>query len=756
MKALRGPLLLIFFFGALSLSAGYFLIYPSEVYADHCGANSLGVLNQHGSFACDLYLAGNESNPAPTTGPGAQVPGAAVTNTNDSVETQNNCGLRNLNACFKEMMAYLMNAILSLFAYLLGLAGVFLNTVIIYTVVEMGRFLNGGADSPIGIAWSAFRDIANIVLIFTLLAIGIATILRVEGYGIGRLLPKVIIIAILLNFSIFITKAAVDVTNIVALQFYDSILVRAQQVAGGSTNIDGQGDFSGIIMSKLNLASVYKGTQASQSGGGGTTLISNTLDVSDIVLIGFAGSILFIIAAFVVFAAALSLVARFIVLIFLIALSPLAFVAMILPATQSYWKRWLDTFTKNALFAPIYMVLLWASLLVIDRMPVGTASFSQLMTEPANTGPLLLSFGIMIGLLIGSLMIAKELGAFGSAGALKGLQSLQKAGQGAITRGAGAATFGTAAFAGRNIIGFGANRAANRLASSSLKNTWIGKQAITGARSVGNASFDARASAPLKAASKAAGVDLGTASKQGYTGIREERTKAEIKYAKSLEPTEKEVADADAQVKAAEETGKVADKQMKAAQTQMNGIIRTYTEDKKNLDEAQDKYSKLKARREALQHEWERAQEAGDTVKMTTLDTEIKTVEANFKAADTALENIKTAFKPIEEQYNAAQTAVNDATRAVNEAGEEMKKAQANKKGIKSKPLKDWAEQLKTKDRWQIVGRGARIDAANKLLEEAKKGKSDKDKFKELLDEIKGDEDKPKKDADDDKDADKK
>jgi hypothetical protein len=83
----------------------------------------------------------------------------------------------------------------------------------------------------ITIGWEITRDIANIFFIFILLIIAIATILRLESYGAKQLLAKLIIVALLVNFSLVIAFAVVDAANILALTFIKRIYPVSEKVA---------------------------------------------------------------------------------------------------------------------------------------------------------------------------------------------------------------------------------------------------------------------------------------------------------------------------------------------------------------------------------------------------------------------------------------------------------------------------------------------------------------------------------------------
>jgi hypothetical protein len=132
-------------------------------------------------------------------------------------------GSGSLDGCF----AWLMYEIMTMFAWLLGAIGLLFESTIYYTVLRLGTLINGDGSgnglTAIGTAWGILRSLANIALLFTFVLIGIATILDIEEYGVKRLLPKLLIAAILLNFSLFVTKALIDVGDTFAVQIYKEI-----------------------------------------------------------------------------------------------------------------------------------------------------------------------------------------------------------------------------------------------------------------------------------------------------------------------------------------------------------------------------------------------------------------------------------------------------------------------------------------------------------------------------------------------------
>lgn len=71
--------------------------------------------------------------------------------------------------------------------------------------------------------WGAARDIANMLFIFILIYIAVTIIYSAETHGTMKTLAAVVVMALLINFSFFITRVVVDAGNILAVQFYNAI-----------------------------------------------------------------------------------------------------------------------------------------------------------------------------------------------------------------------------------------------------------------------------------------------------------------------------------------------------------------------------------------------------------------------------------------------------------------------------------------------------------------------------------------------------
>jgi hypothetical protein len=422
-----------------------------------------------------------------------------------------------------ETFGTIMTWIMSLFAWLLGVAALTLDYSVYFTVVRMGDYVHN--LTAIGVAWRILRDIGNIALIFGFLAIGISVILNTDMLGYGKkLLPTLIICAVALNFSLFFAEAVIDVGNLFATQFFT-------QINGGTpptaqflkdTTIGSEG-ISNKIMAQLGLSTLYT--------NGKTT--PNLFSGGNAWLIGFMGIILFIVAAFVMFALALILVARFVILIFLIILAPIGIAGLAIPKLSSSAHKWWSKLFEQTITAPVLLLLLYVALAVITDASFltgfgvtadtqNTGAWTQFAQNQFSGFPaMILTFLVAMGLLIFVTIAAKSLSAFGASWAIKT---------------AGAASFGVSAWATNRTVGRGLYHLGRYARSKPGFNKFDALTGRVGSRIMDRAatgSFDIRSTGLLK--NLAGGVDAGKAAEGGFAGARKRNIEDHEKAVKAID-----------------------------------------------------------------------------------------------------------------------------------------------------------------------------------------------------------------------------
>ena len=504
------------------------------------------------SSALPAFARAEEATPAPAVGEAASgkdvspvvgqtndvaTPGNATPSTQPATDTANKpVPIKASTAADDDVYGPIMTRIMSLFAWLLGAATLMLDYAVYYGVVVMGGFVN--SLSAVGVAWRILRDVGNILLIFGFLISGIAVIINLNIYGFGsKMLPMLLVAAVFVNFSLFITEAIVDVGNLFATEIF-------QQINGGaipgpvqfnrSSPVVNEG-ISNRIMSVLGLQSLYRFDATT-----GTTLQNNqTIFKSGAIYIGFLGIILFLVAAFVMFSLAFVIIARFVALLFLIVVAPVGFAGLAIPQLAGLASSWWKQLAEQTITAPVLLLLLYIALAVITDanfligLGVNGGNSNAAANNAANawksfldsgvTGlssfaGIFFSFLVAMGLLLVVVVASKRMSAFGAGWATRM--------GGRIVGGAiGYGMIGSASLAGRTVFG-GAGRLANtkyvqaRAAQGGYRSLGWKALAFTG-RNLEGRTYDLRNSRLAQRAGRAvAGVvpDL-PGVKEGFTGF---------------------------------------------------------------------------------------------------------------------------------------------------------------------------------------------------------------------------------------------
>ncbi|MBU0999224.1 hypothetical protein KKG24_02855, partial [Patescibacteria group bacterium] len=139
-------------------------------------------------------------------------------------------------------------------AFLLTQVAYFFNVIISVT-------LNGDLFklSFVSQAWGIVRDLSNIFFILILLYVAIKVILGLGGSEVKKMIAKVIIIALLINFSMFFTQIIIDSSNILASIFYNKLQVNTMNDKPREyASIEGEPDVAGEMVAAFDPTSTLK------------------------------------------------------------------------------------------------------------------------------------------------------------------------------------------------------------------------------------------------------------------------------------------------------------------------------------------------------------------------------------------------------------------------------------------------------------------------------------------------------------------
>ncbi len=275
-------------------------------------------------------------------------------------------------------------------AFLLWGSAELLEMTIKYSVLQLGQYI--GPGSAVAETWKVLRDFGNMFFIFILLYTAIMTILGMGSGDVKKIVVKVIIMAVLINFSFFFTKVAIDASNIVSIAFYKQI-VSSTCNGDPSANQPEFVNIGGAFMCHLGLTKMFS-----------SEIVAN---MGQYFVNGFAGS------------------------------APLAFAALAFPSDK-YSGRWTKPLIEVCISAPVFMLFTWVTLRLAGSLTNGqSGSIVDVIASQglfdAGTNPGLitqniqasLNFFVIAAMMVATLIISKEVGAAGAGWGLKAMKTFQ-------------------------------------------------------------------------------------------------------------------------------------------------------------------------------------------------------------------------------------------------------------------------------------------------------------------------------------------
>ena len=217
-------------------------------------------------------------------------------------------------------------------------------------------------------AWSLFRNIGNILFVIALLFVIFSQVtgIGIDNYGIKRILPKLIVTAIIVNFSYIICGLLVDLSNIIG----DSIknIFESVQFTAGDKPSDGLGP-AGIITAIV--AAIGGGAAVFAGGAAGLSIIAGGGLLTILVpILTFLAS-----AVIAGFFAMLMLGVRQALVIIMIVISPIAFVLYAIPNTNPLFKKWFTLFRGLLTLYPVYCFMVGAGYMASKLIIMGSNEF---------------------------------------------------------------------------------------------------------------------------------------------------------------------------------------------------------------------------------------------------------------------------------------------------------------------------------------------------------------------------------------------
>jgi hypothetical protein len=197
------------------------------------------------------------------------------------------------------------------------------------------------------IAWKIMLNIANalFIVVFIIIIYSQITSFGISNYGIKKMLPRLIIAAIMVNISFYICALAIDLSNITGHAIQDMFIqIRNTMATVGSSNSSATYTWESVT------AAVLAGTAAAGAAGG--TFVVAYAGVSSSALIMLLPLLVGLLMTIIV--VLLVLAARQALIVILTIISPLAFVCYLLPGTEKWFEKWRNLFFTMLIFFPAF------------------------------------------------------------------------------------------------------------------------------------------------------------------------------------------------------------------------------------------------------------------------------------------------------------------------------------------------------------------------------------------------------------------
>ena len=237
-------------------------------------------------------------------------------------------------------------------------------------------------NSGIYLAWVIMRNISNVAFIVAFLVIIYSqlTSVGISNYGVKKMLPRLVIAAVLVNLSFTICAILLDLSNIAGYAFQDAFMGIKNTISTVGENTS-TWTWSEVISTALSNGALAVGAITFT-----TELLPMLVPAATL-----AGLTLLLIL--------LIMAARQALIIILIIISPLAFVCYLLPGTEKWFKKWRDSFLTMLVFFPAFSVVFGgaqlAGIIIIQNAPGSNGAIMHVLGMLVQIIPLAITPLIM-------------------------------------------------------------------------------------------------------------------------------------------------------------------------------------------------------------------------------------------------------------------------------------------------------------------------------------------------------------------------
>ncbi|MBI5254258.1 hypothetical protein HY932_00540 [Candidatus Falkowbacteria bacterium] len=252
-----------------------------------------------------------------------------------------------------------MNTVLTILNWLLNIINGLLSwilTKLFGLILTISAYNDFFSLPSVEKGWIIVRDLCNMMFVVVLLVIAFANIFGRESYAIKKTLPKLVFAAVAVNFSKLICGLIIDFGQVIMLTF-----VNGYKAVSAFNLVTG-----------LRLTEYLTPMTAATGGEEVTFNIFLSQGLGFLLLIASIGAMALLLGLLLV---------RIVYIWFLVIFSPIAFAFEVLPITQTYAKKWWDTFTKYVFVGPLVAFFLWLSLYTMATLSTGESTIMSSATQ---------------------------------------------------------------------------------------------------------------------------------------------------------------------------------------------------------------------------------------------------------------------------------------------------------------------------------------------------------------------------------------
>ena len=237
-------------------------------------------------------------------------------------------------------------------------------------------------NSGIYLAWVIMRNISNVAFIVAFLVIIYSqlTSVGISNYGVKKMLPRLVIAAVLVNLSFTFCAVLLDLSNVTGYAFQDAFMGIKNTISTVGENTGVGWTWSEVIVMILSNGALAGGVVATVAMG------AELLPLALSALVGIGLVLLLVL---------LIMAARQALIVILIIISPLAFVCYLLPGTEKWFKKWRDLFLTMLVFFPAFAVIFGgaqlAGIIIIQNATGANGGIMQILGMVVQVIPLALT-----------------------------------------------------------------------------------------------------------------------------------------------------------------------------------------------------------------------------------------------------------------------------------------------------------------------------------------------------------------------------